>query len=157
NVPGARERARRGELAFGTVDTWLLWNLSAGKAHVTDPSNASRTLLYDIHRGDWDDELLALLDVPREVLPHVVPSSGVCAHTAIGGAEAPTAGMAGDQQAALSGQACHAPGMAKNTYGTGCFMLLNTGTNPVASTQRLLTTVAWGAPGNDASRTYALE
>ena len=143
NVPGARQRAARGELAFGTVDSWLAFHLSGGAAHVTDPSNASRTLLYDIHAQAWDDELLALLDIPREVLPTVVPSSGVCAVAQIDGVAVPVAGIAGDQQAALFGQACHSPGLAKNTYGTGCFLLLNTGASAVRSTNNLLTTVAW--------------
>jgi glycerol kinase len=143
HVADARSRAERGELAFGTVDSWLIWNLSGGAAHVTDPSNASRTLLFDIHRGEWDDELLALLDVPRAVLPTVVASSGVCAHAAFLGAAVPIAGIAGDQQAALFGQACLEPGMAKNTYGTGCFLLLNTGRTAVTSKNHLLSTVAW--------------
>jgi len=143
NVPGARERARRGELAFGTIDSWLVFQLSGGKTHVTDASNASRTMLFDIRRGEWDDELLALLDVPRDVLPQVVASSGVCAETLIGGVSVPIAGIAGDQQAALFGQACLSAGLAKNTYGTGCFMLLNTGANAVASRNNLVTTVAW--------------
>ena len=154
HVPGARERAKRGELAFGTVDTWLVWNLTQGRVHATDPSNASRTLLFDIHRGDWDDELCALLDVPRAVLPAIVPSSGVCGTTTIGGIAVPIAGIAGDQQAALFGQACHAPGLAKNTYGTGCFLLMNTGAKAVASSNRLLTTVAWRREGRT---DYALE
>jgi glycerol kinase len=157
HVPGARQRAERGELAFGTIDTWLVWNLTRGAAHVTDPSNASRTLLYDIHRGEWDDGLLALLDIPRSVLPQVVASSGVFAETAFDGTAVPLAGIAGDQQAALFGQACHAPGLAKNTYGTGCFLLLNTGTRAVASTNNLLTTIAWGAPAAHGTRSYALE
>jgi glycerol kinase len=143
NTPGARARAARGELAFGTVDSWLIWQLSGGAAHVTDPSNASRTLLFDIHRGDWDDELLALLDVPRSVLPRIVASSGICAEAAVQGVAVPVAGIAGDQQAALFGQACLEPGLAKNTYGTGCFMLLNTGHRVVASKNQLLSTVAW--------------
>lgn len=154
HVPGARQRARRGELAFGTIDTWLLWNLTGGRVHATDPSNASRTLLYDIHRGTWDEELCALLGVPHEVLPSIVPSSGVCGEAVIEGATIPIAGIAGDQQAALFGQACHAPGLAKNTYGTGCFLLMNTGTRPVASSNRLLTTVAWSRGG---TTEYALE
>jgi glycerol kinase len=145
NVPGARERARRGELAFGTIDTWLAWQLSAGRAHVTDVSNASRTLLFDIHALDWDDELLGLLDVPRAVLPKVVSSGGLVARTACEGLPdgLAIAGIAGDQQAALFGQACHRAGMAKNTYGTGCFLLMNTGEKPAASRHRLLSTVAW--------------
>jgi glycerol kinase len=154
HVPGARARAARGELAFGTVDTWLVWKLTNGAVHVTDPSNASRTLLYDIHTGTWDDELLSLFDIPREVLPRVVPSSGIVATASLGGASVPIAGIAGDQQAALFGQACDRPGLAKNTYGTGCFLLLNTGPRAVASRNRLLTTVAWDL-GN--GRTYALE
>jgi glycerol kinase len=154
NVPGARARAERGELAFGTVDSWLVWNLTGGDAHVTDASNASRTMLYDIHRGDWDDALCELLDVPRAVLPRVVASSGVCATASVEGAEVPIAGIAGDQQAALFGQACHAPGLAKNTYGTGCFLLMNTGGKAVASHNNLLTTVAWR---RDGATHYALE
>jgi glycerol kinase len=154
NVPGAREHATRGELAFGTVDSWLIWNLSGGTKHVTDASNASRTLLFDIRRGDWDDELLGLLDVPRAVLPTVVPSSGVCAEAAVAGMSVPIAGIAGDQQAALFGQACLEPGLAKNTYGTGCFLLLNTGPTAVTSNNHLLTTVAWRRGG---TTDYALE
>jgi len=154
HVAQARSRAERGELAFGTVDSWLIWNLSGGTTHVTDPSNASRTLLFDIHRGEWDDELLALLDVPRAVLPAVVASSGVCAHAALGGAAVPIAGIAGDQQAALFGQACLEPGLAKNTYGTGCFLLLNTGRAAVTSKNHLLSTVAWR---RDGTTNYALE
>lgn len=159
NVPGARARAEAGELAFGTVDSWLVWNLTGGRVHATDASNASRTLLFDLHRQDWDDELLALLRVPRAVLPDVVPSSGVLAHTesSLFGGSLPIAGIAGDQQAATFGQACFAPGMAKNTYGTGCFMLMNTGAQPVASRNRLLTTVGWqGPPGRDRTA-YCLE
>ena len=154
NVPGARARAMKGELAFGTVDSWLIWNLTRGAAHITDPSNASRTLLFDIRKGAWDDELLALLDVPREVLPRVVPSSGICAQATIDGIDVPISGIAGDQQAALFGQACHAPGLAKNTYGTGCFLLMNTGGNAVASANNLLTTIAWQRGG---ATDYALE
>ena len=154
HVPGARARAERGELAFGTIDSWLIWNLTGGGAHVTDPSNASRTLLFNIHTGDWDDELLRLLRVPRAVLPQVVPSSGVVATADIGGVRIPIAGIAGDQQAALFGQACHSPGMAKNTYGTGCFLLMNTGAEAVASRNNLLTTVAWNCGG---PTQYALE
>ncbi len=154
NVPGAREHATRGELAFGTVDSWLIWNLSGGTKHVTDASNASRTLLFDIRRGDWDDELLGLLDVPRAVLPTVVPSSGICAEAAVAGVSVPIAGIAGDQQAALFGQACLEPGLAKNTYGTGCFLLLNTGPTAVTSNNHLLTTVAWRRGG---TTDYALE
>ena len=154
NVAGARAKAARGELAFGTIDTWLVWQLTGGRVHCTDPSNASRTLLFDIHTGTWDDELLALLDVPRSLLPQVVPSSGVCGHATIDGVDVPIAGIAGDQQAALFGQACLSPGLAKNTYGTGCFLLLNTGTQAVASQNNLLTTVAWQRNG---ITHYALE
>jgi glycerol kinase len=154
NVPGARDRAMRGELAFGTVDSWLIWKLTRAMTHVTDPSNASRTLLFNIHTGDWDDELLAVLNIPRGVLPKVVPSSGVVANTEIDGVGIPIAGIAGDQQAALFGQACHSPGMAKNTYGTGCFLLMNTGGEAVASRNNLLTTVAWNIKG---PIQYALE
>jgi glycerol kinase len=145
NTPGARTRAERGELAFGTVDSWLVWNLTKGQTHVTDPSNASRTLLFNLHTLAWDDELLALLRIPRSVLPTVVPSSGIVAHTdpSLFGRAIPIASMIGDQQAATFGQACFEPGMAKNTYGTGCFMLLNTGHHPVASQNKLLTTVGW--------------
>jgi len=145
NIPGARTRAERGELAFGTVDSWLVWNLTKGQTHVTDPSNASRTLLFNLHTLAWDDELLALLRIPRSILPTVVPSSGIVAHTdpSLFGRAVPIASMIGDQQAATFGQACFEPGMAKNTYGTGCFMLLNTGHHPVASQNKLLTTVGW--------------
>jgi glycerol kinase len=154
HVPGARERARRGELAFGTVDAWLIWHLSGGAKHVTDASNASRTMLFDIHRGNWDDELLALLDIPQAVLPEVVSSCGVCAGADVLGTQVPIAGIAGDQQAALFGQACLEPGLAKNTYGTGCFLLLNTGAKAVASNNNLVSTVAWR---RDGSTVYALE
>jgi len=154
HVPGARARAKRGELAFGTVDSWLVWQLSGGAAHVTDASNASRTMLFDIQRGDWDDELLALLDIPRAVLPKVVASSGICAEASVQGARVPIAGIAGDQQAALFGQACLRPGLAKNTYGTGCFLLLNTGRKAVASKNNLVSTVAWRREG---TTEYALE
>jgi len=143
-VPGLRARARRGRLAFGTVDSWLAWKLSGGRLHVTDPSNASRTLLYDIHRGCWDEDLLKLFAVPRSLMAEVLPSShiyGVSAKSILG-AEIPIAAMAGDQQAALFGQACHEPGMAKNTYGTGCFLLLNTGPRAMNSRNGLLTTCA---------------
>jgi glycerol kinase len=156
NVPGARSRAEKGELAFGTVDTWLLWNLTEGQLHATDPSNASRTLLFDIHRGDWDDELLQLLRVPRAVLPSVRASSEVLGEvtTTLGCAGAPLAGIAGDQQAALFGQLCTTPGLTKNTYGTGCFMLQMTGEKAPASKYKLLTTVAWK---RSARLEYALE
>jgi glycerol kinase len=156
NLAGARDRAERGELAFGTIDAWLVWQLSGGRVHATDASNASRTLLYNIHTLDWDDDLLGLLGVPRAVLPRVVPSSGLITSTACEGLPdgLAIAGIAGDQQAALFGQACHRPGMAKNTYGTGCFLLMNTGEKPAASRNRLLTTVAWQRGGKT---TYALE
>jgi glycerol kinase len=169
NVPGARARAERGELAFGTMDSWLIWNLTGGKLHVTDASNASRTLLFNIHTLQWDDELLALFGVPASILPQVVPSSEVLGETdaALFGRPLKIAGIAGDQQAATFGQACFAPGMAKNTYGTGCFMLMNTGTAAVPSQHKLLTTVAWAGPGglssagkpppSGASVCYALE
>ncbi len=155
NVSGARARAEAGELAFGTIDSWLVWNLTGG-LHVTDASNASRTLLYNIHTGEWDDELLRLLDVPRALLPRVRSSSEVYGETAQGlfGACIPIAGMAGDQQAATFGQACLDCGMAKNTYGTGCFMLMNTAGEAAPSRNKLLTTVAWQLAGH---RTYALE
>ncbi|MDP2240883.1 MAG: glycerol kinase GlpK [Burkholderiales bacterium] len=156
HVSGARSRAGRGRLAFGTVDSWLVWKLSGGAAHVTDPSNASRTLLYNIHDGCWDEELLRLFDVPREMLPEVRPSSSVVAETAgdLFAAPIPIAGIGGDQQAALFGQRCIAPGMVKNTYGTGCFMLMHTGEQPVASRNKLLTTAACQI---GAQREYALE
>jgi len=153
---GLRERAEGGDLAFGTIDSWLAWNLSGGEAHVTDVSNASRTLLFNIHTLDWDEELLAILGIPRAVLPRVVPSSGPIARTRCEGLPAglAIAGMAGDQQAALFGQACHKPGMAKNTYGTGCFLLMNVGEAPATSRHRLLSTVAWQRSGRTQ---YALE
>ena len=143
NVKGAKARARAGQLAFGTVDSWLVWNLTGGKVHVTDASNASRTMLYDISKGVWDDELLKIFGVPRSMLPEVRSSSEVYGSTTLLGRPIPIAGIAGDQQAALFGQACTKPGMAKNTYGTGCFMLMNTGTKRIASKNNLLTTVAW--------------
>ncbi|HEX6927579.1 MAG TPA: glycerol kinase GlpK [Longimicrobiaceae bacterium] len=145
NVEGARQRAERGELAFGTVDSWLIWKLTRGRTHVTDVTNASRTMLYNIHTNEWDDELLQLLNIPRSMLPEVRSSSEVYAHTAgdIFAREIPIAGIAGDQQAALFGQMCTEKGMVKNTYGTGCFMLLNTGTEAVPSKNKLVTTIAW--------------
>jgi len=143
NVPGARARAKAGGLAFGTVDSWLVWNLTGGKVHITDATNASRTMLYDIGKGEWDDELLKIFGVPRSMLPEVRSSSEVYGETSVLGAPVPIAGIAGDQQAALFGQACSKPGMAKNTYGTGCFMLMNTGTKRIISKNNLLTTVAW--------------
>ena len=149
-IPGARERARKGELAFGTVDTWLLWNLTAGALHITDSSNASRTMLFNLHTGDWDDELLSVLDIPREVLPRVHPSSEIYGETAKGLFDTPIrlGGVAGDQQAALFGQNCFSRGLAKNTYGTGCFMLMNIGQEPTPSKHQLITTVAWKLDGH---------
>lgn len=157
HVEGARQRAERGELLFGTIDTWLVFKLSGGKAHVTDYSNASRTLLYNIYELCWDEELLALFQVPKLMLPEVKPSSCVYTTTAnyhFFNQEIPIAGIAGDQQAALFGQTCYKPGMGKNTYGTGCFMLMNTGKKPIKSTHGLLTTIAWGLDGKVE---YALE
>ncbi len=156
NVADARGRAQRGELAFGTVDSWLVYRLTGGEVHLTDPSNASRTMLYNIHTHAWDDELLSLLNIPREMLPEVRQSSEVygqvCSEVMSG--NVPIAGIAGDQQAALFGQMCVETGLAKNTYGTGCFMLMNTGTDAIDSKANLLTTVAWGLDG---TTTYALE
>ena len=156
NVPGARAMAEAGRLAFGTVDSWLVWKLSGGAAHVTDVTNASRTMLYNIVDGAWDDELLAMLNVPRSLLPQVKASSGIVAETtsAIFAAGIPIAGIAGDQQAALFGQRCIAPGMVKNTYGTGCFMLMHTGAKPIRSRAKLLTTAACQT---GTGREYALE
>lgn len=156
-IPGAKEKAERGELLFGTMDTWLVWKLTQGRIHVTDYSNASRTLLYNIRDLKWDEELLQELQVPASLLPEVKPSSQVYGMTApdgFFGYEIPIAGIAGDQQAALFGQTCFEPGMAKNTYGTGCFMLMNTGYQVVESRSGLLTTIAWGIDGRV---TYALE
>ncbi len=143
HVAGARAQANAGRLAFGTVDSWLVWNLTGGRVHVTDPSNASRTMLFNLKTGDWDDALLKVFGVPRSVLPEVRSSSEVYGQTTLLGGSIPIAGIAGDQQAALFGQACTQPGMVKNTYGTGCFMLMNTGTKPITSKNNLLTTVAW--------------
>ena len=157
NVEGAREKAENGELLFGTVDTWLIWNLTRGKVHVTDYSNAARTMLYNIKELKWDDEILEILDIPKSMLPDVKPSSYGYGHTDEGmlsGAQIPIAGCAGDQQAALFGQTCFEEGSAKNTYGTGCFMLMNTGENIVESKHGLLTTIAWGVDGKVE---YALE
>lgn len=154
HVEGARERARQGELLFGTVDAWLIWKLTGGKIHVTDRTNASRTMLYNIHTLDWDDELLALFDIPREMLPEVRASSGIFGTAVIEGVSIPIAGVAGDQQAALFGQCCFKQGEAKNTYGTGCFLLMNTGETPCQSRNGLLTTLA--ATGSDSIQ-YALE
>lgn len=157
NVEGAREKAEKGDLLFGTIDTWLIWKLSDGRAHVTDYSNASRTLLFNIHTLQWDEEILTILGIPKSMLPEVRPSSEVYAKTIphhFFGVEVPIAGAAGDQQAALFGQACFEEGMAKNTYGTGCFMLMNTGEKAVQSKHGLLTTIAWGIDGKVE---YALE
>ncbi|WP_299315300.1 glycerol kinase GlpK [uncultured Halomonas sp.] len=157
NVEGARERAERGDLLFGTMDTWLVWNLTRGERHVTDYSNASRTLLYNIRTLEWDSRMLEELGIPAAMLPEVRPSSEIYGTTGaemFGGARIPIAGIAGDQQAALFGQACFEKGMAKNTYGTGCFLLMNTGETPVPSKSGLLTTIAWGLEGKVE---YALE
>ncbi len=156
NVENARKRAERGELCFGTIDTWLIWNLTKGEVFVTDPSNASRTMLYNIHTLDWDDELLALFDIPRSMLPEVRASSEVYGTVSTRYLEhpVPIAGIAGDQQAALFGQLCTEKGMLKNTYGTGCFLLMNTGDEAVTSKNNLLTTIAWKVGGKT---TYALE
>jgi glycerol kinase len=156
HVEGARQKARAGQLAFGTIDTWLMWKLTGGKRHITDATNASRTLLYDIHTGRWDDDLLNLFEIPRAILPEVVSSSPVDAQTdpSLFGKPIPVAGIAGDQQAALLGQLCCQKGTVKNTYGTGCFMLLNTGDQPVSSANKLITTVAWKI---NEKTTYALE
>jgi glycerol kinase len=168
HIPGARRRAENGELCFGTVDSWLIYKLTGGHRperahqalHITDASNASRTLLLNIHTGQWDEELLKLFNIPRAVLPKVMPSSGIVGVTdaELLGNEIPIAGIAGDQQAATFGQACFAPGMAKNTYGTGCFMLMNTGTAAIRSKNKLLTTIAWHGPHAAEGRAaYALE
>ena len=154
NVPGARERAEAGELCFGTMDSWLVYKLTEGRQHVTDVTNAGRTLLFDIRKRDWDERLLEALNVPRSLLPEVRSSSEIYGHTEIFGGRIPIAGIAGDQHAALFGQACYTPGQAKNTYGTGCFMLMQTGTEAVASRHGLLTTVAWEIDGK---MEYALE
>ena len=156
NVPGVRERAAKGELLFGTVETWLIWKLTCGRAHVTDYSNASRTMLFNINTLDWDEEILAELNIPRSMLPKPLPSSGLFGTTApsLLGGEIPITGAAGDQQAALFGQTCFQPGEAKNTYGTGCFLLMNTGEKPVFSQNGLVTTIAWGL---GEKVTYALE
>lgn len=156
NVEGARSKAEAGDLLAGTIDTWLVWKLTGGKVHVTDYSNASRTMLFNINTLDWDDELLKILNIPRCMMPSLVQSSGVIANTAeeVLGAEIPISGIAGDQQAALFGQACYDKGSAKNTYGTGCFILMNTGSRPVVSKNRLLSTIAWVINGK---AEYALE
>lgn len=154
NVPGARARANNGELAFGTVDSFLLWRLTGGTVHATDATNASRTMLFDIHRGTWDDYLLALFDIPRALLPEVRDTAGVFGSTALLGRSIPIAALVGDQQGALVGQACFEPGMIKSTYGTGCFVLVNTGGAALASRHRLLTTIAYRIGG---ATSYALE
>lgn len=154
HVPNARTLAASGQLCAGTIDSWLIWNLTEGRQHCTDVSNASRTLLYNIHSHDWDHELCALLDIPVEILPSIVPSSGILDETTLLGTPIPVSGIAGDQQSALFGQVCTKPGMVKNTYGTGCFLLMNTGEQAVASKNRLLTTVAWQLNN---SVQYALE
>ena len=156
HIPGAREKAERGELLFGTVETWLIWKLTGGKVHVTDYSNASRTMLFNINSLCWDEEILSILDIPKAMLPEVKPSSAVYGHTQsrFFGGPIPVSGAAGDQQAALFGQTCFQPGQAKNTYGTGCFLLMNTGDAPVFSRNGLVTTIAWGLNGKV---TYALE
>ena len=154
NIPNARPRAERGELAFGTVDTWLLWNLTDGQSHATDATNASRTLLYNIHSGQWDDDLLDLFNVPRQLLPEVKDSAADFGSTELFGKPIKIYGIAGDQHAATIGQACFEPGMMKSTYGTGCFALLNTGTTAVKSNNRMLTTIAYKLEGKT---TYALE
>lgn len=156
NVPGARAKAEAGELLFGTMDTWLVWNFTKGDVHVTDATNASRTMLYNIHTGAWDEELLRLFDIPAAVLPQVKSSSEVYGHTktTLFASKVPIAGIAGDQQAALFGQRCITSGMVKNTYGTGCFMVMNTGSKPIASKNNLLTTIAWKVDGKVE---YALE
>jgi len=156
NVPGAREKAEKGQLLFGNIDTWLIWKLTGGRVHTTDYSNASRTMLFNIHTLAWDEEILAEFNIPKSMLPKACPSSMVYGYTdaSLFGVEIPIAGDAGDQQAALFGQTCFAPGEAKNTYGTGCFMLMNTGEKAVASTNGLLTTIAWGLNGKVE---YALE
>ena len=154
HVDGARAAAERGELAFGTIDSWLIWHLTEGREHLTDVSNASRTMLFNIHTGDWDDDLLSLFGIPRSLLPDVRPSSGDFGHTTLLGGQLPIGGVAGDQQASLFGQACFRPGLAKNTYGTGCFMLMHTGDRAQTSRNGLLTTAA-AQP--DGQRVYALE
>ena len=156
NVPGAREKAERGDLLFGTVETWLIWKLTEGRVHVTDYSNASRTMMFNINTLTWDDDILALLDIPKGMLPEPVPSSGIMGKTSVSslGGEIVIAGAAGDQQSALFGQTCFEAGEAKNTYGTGGFLLMNTGSQPVFSRNGLLTTIAWGIDGKVS---YALE
>jgi glycerol kinase len=159
SVPGARAKADAGQLACGTIDSWLVWNLTGGAKHITDASNASRTMLFNIHKLEWDEQLLDLFGIPSSMLPTVVPSSGVVAETmsSVLGVSIPIAGIAGDQQAATFGQACFEPGMAKNTYGTGCFMLMNTGSQSVQSQSRLLTTIGWSATKDNTAPVYCLE
>jgi glycerol kinase len=156
NAEGVRKRAEKGELAFGTMDSWLIWNLTRGDVHVTDVTNASRTMLFNIHTGEWDDEILKLMDIPESLLPEVKSSSEVYGETktTIFATKVPIAGIAGDQQAALFGQRCIEPGMVKNTYGTGCFMVMNTGEKPIISKNNLLTTIAWKVDGKTV---YAIE
>ncbi|HKL16113.1 MAG TPA: glycerol kinase GlpK [Balneolaceae bacterium] len=156
NVEGARERAEKGELAFGTIDSWLIWNFTQGETHVTDVTNASRTMLFNINKMEWDEEILEMMDIPESLLPEVKQSSEVYGHskTTLFASKVPIAGIAGDQQAALFGQMCTEPGMVKNTYGTGCFMLMNVGDKPIKSKNNLLTTVAWKINGKTE---YALE
>ncbi len=154
NIPDARRRAEAGDLCFGTVDSWLVWNLTEGRAHVTDSSNASRTMLFNIRNQEWDQELLELFNIPHSLLPEVIASEGVFAETTLFGSPIPLAGIAGDQQSALFGQRCHRPGLSKNTYGTGCFMLLNTGQVARTSQNQLLSTIAWTRQGKT---DYALE
>ena len=156
HVPGAREKAEAGELLFGTVDTWLVWKLTGGKVHVTDRTNASRTMLYNIRTLDWDEKLLQALDIPRSILPEVRDSSEIYGYTNIQGVDVPVAGIAGDQQAALFGQGCFAPGDAKNTYGTGCFLLMNTGKEIYQSKNGLVTTVAISLNGEVVTRPFLL-
>lgn len=160
HVPGSRAQAKMGKLAFGTVDSWIIWNLTNRRNHVTDESNASRTLLFNIHSGDWDEELLSILDIPHELLPGIVPSSGIIGEASSGlfGARIPIAGVIGDQQAATFGNLCINPGMVKNTYGTGCFLLMNTGANALESKNNLLTTIGWNfANSGHNNRQYCLE
>lgn len=156
NTPNAHKLAKQGKLAFGTIDTWIIWNLTNRRDHVTDESNASRTLLFNIHTGQWDDELLKILDIPREILPKIVPSSGIIGEASSGlfGSRIPIAGIAGDQQAATFGNLCLKPGMVKNTYGTGCFLLMNTGEKALQSENNLLTTIGWNINNK---RSYCLE
>lgn len=154
HVPGAKEKAEKGELLFGTIETWLLWNLTEGRVHVTDYANAARTMLFNIHDLTWDEDILKLFDIPRSMLPSPRPNSEIYGETNLFGAPIPIGGMAGDQQAALFGQCCFAKGDAKNTYGTGCFMLMNTGETPITSQNGMLTTIAWGLNGKI---NYALE